>query len=188
MITHFPPLSSSDPAYASFVENLAYLVRAQAERKHGTSTAQLRAMTDDELKALHRRVVTAQAAPNYVPQRLRAAPSDASKHADSILKSERARIERVARQRKLDLREKQTAADVHAAYTTSERDPFGQVEKNDPVETEFRNPDTGEIVRGIGVVERIENSNVGHIYYTRVNGVLFPLSRRSIKKIIFTKE
>lgn len=150
---------------------------------HGTPNRALHAMTDDQLVARYQQIRRAQAAANYLPNRLRAAPTPDARKSSARLQNELNRIRRIAAARALVLPEAQLSAAIRAENATT-RDPR-DVETGDRVHVEYRNPGTDEILSSDGDVIRLEwSQNVGGIYHVRLdNGRVVLVSKRNLKRI-----
>lgn len=154
-------------------------------RRSGTPNRTLEQMSNDQLVARYRQILKAQAAPNFIPNRLRAAPDANSRHQRGLLQSERVRIQKLAAARGLDLCAHQIANEICAQFNTPEPRDEREIETGDRVHVTYRDPGSGEIVERDGVVIRLEWSQaVGGIYHTRLDdGRVIYVARRNLKRI-----
>lgn len=153
--------------------------------RRGTPTRTLARLTNDQLVARYREILRAQAAPNYLPKHLRAAPDANTRHQGTLLQSERVRIQKLAARRGLDLCANQIANEIRAQFTTPEPRAERDIETGDKVHVTYRDPASGETVETNGEVIRLEWSQaVGGIYHTRLDdGRVIYVSRRNLKRI-----
>lgn len=150
----------------------------------GTPTAQLRAMSNDQLVARYETVCSGLAAPNFVPTRLRAPGSTDSRQSHAVLQSERVRIRRIASERGLDLREEQIAAHIQTVHAAGVPAP-DELKIGDRVHVTYRNPHSTdhEMVESDGEIIKTENGRWGLIFITRLsNGQTLPFSKSNLKR------
>lgn len=167
------------------IEKTAKLLRSHPDLYKpnlGTPTAQLRAMTDAQLRARYSSVCAELAAPNFVPARLKAPVSADSKKSLTVLQNERGRIRRIADVRGLDLFEDQVAASIHAAHAPGASD---ELHIGDKVHATYRNPHSAEHepVESDGEIIKVENGRFGILFLIRLdNGQTLSLSKSNLKR------